>query len=724
MTTLSPTLTALDHLQLVLAGFALAVAAQQGAVWRWEGKRSTARAVVPAACTAAVVFFSNYQALEGGRTPAALDGWLFVRSVSLSLLAITLLPLAGRLSGQRVPKALLGLLVLVLAVRLTAWPTTHLLYRHRLVDGLPAYGPLTAPTGFLVIAIILSYLVFVTWRSSARERVLLGLGVAAALALAAITLLAPESWTIELVTGYVPFPPLISLAALTWLRQGNAFQTAKQLADRQKVLADLGHVALTADLATVEEGARLALAEHSLSPGPQGASGDEFATAVTAVVDATRARVDATEELRRRAMTDELTGLPNRASAAAAIDSALDGNPRADASLAVALCNIDRLREINDIFGHRCGDDVLQEVAHRLRGVARPGDTVARFDGDEFVVVCTGPPGFEAVTELERRLTGVFEQPVATNTVQTSITASIGIVTATAGGNSGINSATILRDAHTAMSDAKSRGGAVIGEFTEKLRSAVVYRADMERRLSGALDRGEIYVDYQPIVSLPARTIVGFEALARWQDGSAVLAPNDWIPIAEATGLIEPIGEHVLSEAMSQLTLWLAAGHEVGVSVNISSRQLASGDLVQHLARHLRPVPPGLLTLEITESLAVDDHAADLLSAARSHGVRVAIDDFGTGYSALGALSRLPIDSLKIDRSLVRRAGRRDGKAVLAAIMAIARSLEFPATAEGLETSREENVLLELGCTLGQGYLYYPPLSTEQTWDALAAGRV
>jgi diguanylate cyclase (GGDEF)-like protein len=648
----------LAELQLVLAGFALLLAAQQASVWHWEGPRSSARLMVSTALATSAVFVTNDAVLRALHSPRRLDVLLLIRAVALAGLALSTLPLAASVTGRTPPRWLALSIAALAAARLALWPWTDLIYAHRVVAGVPAYGPLMMPTSLAVIGLVFGYLCLSAGRGrTERERTLLGLGLLASLVLAVVTDVSGDPIAAEVLTGYVPFPALVSLAALLWTRQLNAFRTVRGLAEKQHRDKD---------------------------------------------------------ELHRRATTDELTGLANRSAIRDVIDHALMTGDGRTSTVVVALCDIDRFRNVNDVHGHPAGDEVLKELARRLTSVARHGDVIGRFGGDEFVVVCTDARADDDIEAFGRRLTAAFERPFLTAHVDASVTASIGIVTAGAGACSSVDADTLLRDADTAMYDAKARGGAVIGQFHDGLRTAVVYRADLEQRLTGALERGEIVVHYQPILSLPERRIIGFEALARWQQGAALIPTEQWIPIAESTALIHEIGEHVLERSVEQLQRWLAAGHRVGISVNVSPRQLSSRRFPDAVRRSLAGgVDPQLLSLEVTESMAVDEHAAGILRQLRRAGVRVALDDFGTGYSALAAVSRLPIDVLKIDKSIVRRVNDRDGQGVLAAVLAMAGSLGLRTIAEGVETAAHESKLIELGCQHVQGFRYSPAVDAE-----------
>ncbi|MCU1593148.1 MAG: hypothetical protein JWO12_540 [Frankiales bacterium] len=712
---------AVSEFQLVLAGFALLLAAQQAIVWRWEGAGSSARLMALTAAATAAVFITGHAAVVALREPDDLDLLLFLRSGALAGLALSTLPLAGTVTTRRTPRWLVAALVLVCGCRLALWPVSNLIYRHQTVGGFPSYGPLMALSGFAVIALVFGYLCACAAGPgpSDRERPVLVGGLIFSMCLAVITLVAGNPIAAEVLSGYVPFPALLAMAGMLWTRQLRAFRTVRELGDNQRVLAELGTLALTAELAVVVAAADAAVADHTAARTTSGRADGEFLVAVGAVLSAAESRRDASALLRRRATTDELTGLANRSRLVEVITDAL-ADP--GSTVDVGLCAIDRFRAVNDMHGHPTGDDVLRQVALRLREGAQGCDLVGRLGGDEFVVVCTNGLGGHDISPFGQRLADAFARPFVIRNVEARITASIGIVTAATSDDRDADADTMLRDADTAMWDAKSRGGADIGQFRDELRSAVVFRSDLERRLTGAVDRGEILVHYQPILTAADRRIVGFEALARWRQGDVLVGPEEWIPIAESTGLIEDIGECVLRQATEQLRQWLGEGHDISVSVNVSPRQLSSRrfpDLVKGCLDG--GIPARRLTLEVTESLAVDEHASRVLAELRHCGVRIALDDFGTGYSALAALSRLPLDVLKIDRSIVRHVAEPDGQALASAIFAIAGTQGLLIVAEGVETSEQESALARLGALHVQGYLYSRPVNAETARQLLHA---
>lgn len=701
-----------NYAQLIVAGAGFMLAMQQGVVWRWEGPKSTARVVVPAALAMAALSVINFMALDSLSNQSEADAWLFARWVAIGLLALSILSLTGSLVGERPPRWLLSATLVVIVVSSALWPSSRLIYRHQFVHGLPSYGSLNLPAEMAIIAIVFGYLCFVALRGRFKTgRSILTLGVAGSLLVALASSLAPESVGSEIGTGYVTLPALVALAGLLWARQTNAFELARRLGRRQQALAELGRLALSSDPTALKLAASQVLTGQSREDHYEDG---EFAQAVEAITESAAARYSAYEEMERRATTDELTGLPNRLSLLALIDRAIAACRRNGSTVAVAMCDIDRLRRVNDVYGHEVGDQILRTVAARLRGALQVGETVGRFGGDVFVLLHTGVNDSDELTELGTRLSRVFDRTDAGSQAGTAITASVGIATFTPGLDTDADAKTLLRDADTAMNDAKSRGGAGIGQFDERLRSGVVYRADLERRLIGAVDRGEIVVHYQPIVALRSGRLVGFEALARWENKGVLMPPLEWIPVAESTGLIDEVGSDVLRQATAQLKEWsAAAGRRLRMSVNVSARQLATDGFLEAVARHTEGLPRRVLTVEVTESLAVDDHAVRMLQELRKHGTRVALDDFGTGYSALAAVSRLPVDELKIDQSIIRRVDHRDGRAIVTAALGIARSLRLSTVAEGIEMSTAQDALIEMGCVYGQGYLFGRPLTAE-----------
>ena len=701
--------------QLVVAGLALMLALEQATVWRWEGQRSPARPVVATALVAAGALAANHATFRLAGSPH-FEAAMFVRTLTLGALVVCTLVLGATLSQQPPRRGLVLGIVAIVLLRISLWPTTDLVYAHRLVDGEPVYGPLTMPTGLLLIVLLFGYLLVTAARGrDSLERTVLTLGVFGSLVLAVTSFVTGDPGVSELLTGYLSLPSLAALSFLVWTRQNHAQLRVLELADRERSLAALSQLALRAPVTTVLEAGARVTRRHTTPPcDPQD---QQFLDAVTGVLTAAAERDRATKELLHRATHDDLTGLPNRSAVQSQVARALTRDGLAT-RVSVALCDLDRFKAVNDVHGHQAGDDVLTVVAKRLAGIVLPCDQLGRFGGDEFAIVCTDSGGGDSVANLAARIQGAFVQPVRTRHVQARITASVGVAT-TDCDQVTFEADSLLRDAGTALHDAKGRGCGTVGVFSDTMRSVLVHRADIERRMAIALGRQEIVVHYQPVLDISTRKIVGFEALARWQQELALVAPAEWIPVVETTDLIHAVGEQVLTQASAQLHRWWTAGRRPQLSVNVSARQLAGPQFVDTMRRSVPAgLPPSAITLEVTESTAVDDHAIALLTTLRDAGSRIALDDFGTGYSALSAVARLPIDVIKIDQSITRRVANPDGQALVSATLAIAAALGLDVVAEGVETEDQHLRLLELGCPRGQGYLYSRPV------DAAAATRM
>jgi diguanylate cyclase len=724
--------------QLGIAGLAAMSGLQQAAVWRWEGSRSSARQVAVAAAASVAVLVSNAGLLSGvhGSSAPAL---FLIRATALAVLILSVLPLADVLSEYHPPRLLAyGILGLVLA-RLVLQFSTDLVYAHRFDGGLPEYGPLSTPTGLLVIGGLFAYLVIIAAHGRTdRERAVLASGILGSLVIAVFSFATADRALGELLTGYLTLPSLGGITALIWMRQNHAQRQVSRFAHRQHALANLSWVALSEPLADVLLAARVAVITHLPAarlaealaaierpgvgtsqqvPGGMADHDQEFVRAVTNVVAAARGRQASSEELEQRATHDELTGLPNRGRIRLLIDDALVG-AGARTGVAVALCNLDRFRTVNDAYGHPSGDQILRLVADRLLETAWPCDHVGRFGSDEFVVICTDPAGVDSVDGLSDRIHTLFQRPIHTETLPVTVTASVGLVLARRD-DMNVDADTLLRDAATAAHDAKARGAAT-GRFHRELRTAVVYRADIEQRLVGAVGRGEIVVHYQPIVDLLTHAVTGFEALARWSQAGRLVPPAEWIPVAETTEIIHEIGEHVLVTAARQTAEWHAVANPVGISVNVSARQLAAVRLERAILAALEFIPAGALTIEVTESMALEELAHRALRTFQDRGIRIALDDFGTGFSALASVARLPIDTIKIDQSITRRVNHPDGTALVSATIAIAKALNLTVVAEGVETIDQHRAITALGCRLAQGYLYGRPVDAVAATDLLS----
>jgi diguanylate cyclase (GGDEF)-like protein len=423
-----------------------------------------------------------------------------------------------------------------------------------------------------------------------------------------------------------------------------------------------------------------------------------------------------------QAFHDSLTGLPNRAAFLDRLEHALAIAERSGSEVGVLFLDLDRFKTVNDSLGHTAGDELLVAVADRLQSCLRDGDTPARFGGDEFAVLLEGVGGSEEAELVAGRVLEKMRSPFNVHGRQLKVSASVGISTATRRG------ADVLRDADLAMYRAKTSGRDRHAVFEPEMHEALVEQLELEADLRRAVDRDEFVVHYQPIVDLASGDILGAEALVRWDHPTrGLLAPGAFIPLAEETQLIVPIGRRVLREACLQAARWLARHGELTMAVNLSGTQLAQRDLVRDVADALRDsgLPAKHLTLEITETVLMgdDDATMNRLRELKALGVRLAVDDFGTGYSSLQYLRDFPLDILKVAKSFVDGiADEAQGAALARAIVELGDSCDLDVVGEGIELSEQREGLLELGCRLGQGFLFARPADPE-TIDALLGER-
>jgi diguanylate cyclase (GGDEF)-like protein len=440
-------------------------------------------------------------------------------------------------------------------------------------------------------------------------------------------------------------------------------------------------------------------------------------------------RHEAEQRLAHRALHDPLTELPNRTLFFDRLEQALYRASRSPGSVAVMFIDVDRFKVINDSLGHEAGDEVIRAVAALLESSVRPGDTVARFGGDEFVVCCEEVADAASARAIAERFAQRLQRPFGIAGREFAVTLSIGI--ALTGHHRDARADDLLRLADAAMYRVKERGGDGFEVATgTELDPDILDQLDLEGGLRRAIENEGLRVHYQPEIDLTTGAVVGFEALLRWEDphrGS--VPPMRFIPLAEQTGLIVPLGRWVLEAACRQVAEWQARqgpdDAPLWVSVNLSGRQLAEPDVADHVASALAAsgLDGGSLWLEITETVLMTDvdAATRTLEALRALGVHIAVDDFGTGWSSLLYLKRFPVEALKIDRSFVDGLGRdRDDTSIVAAVVSLAHSLGLLAVAEGVETEEQLDGLRALDCDLGQGFRWARPMTPDQVTAWLA----
>ena len=431
------------------------------------------------------------------------------------------------------------------------------------------------------------------------------------------------------------------------------------------------------------------------------------------------------EQLRHSALHDALTGLPNRSLLLDRLDQVIQrGRRDPERQFALLFLDLDRFKTINDSLGHLTGDHLLVGIARRLQAIVRGSDTVARLGGDEFVILLDGITDSSSATSLAHRIHEALAEPFHLNGHELVASTSIGILIGSGGYE---HPEEILRDADAAMYRAKALGRGRHEIFSDPLHQEALERLQLESDLRRALEREEFTLHYQPIASLDQRQIIGAEALVRWLHPTrGIVSPLDFIPIAEETGLIEPLGRWVLRTACDQLRRWHALGHDqLMIAVNISVRELKAPGFVEVVAATLQEsgLPGERLILELTESAYIEDAAITrgVVRRLQALGVQIAFDDFGTGYSSLGYLRRFQVNRIKIDRSFVRDMTQdANDMAITGALIAMARRLNIAVTAEGVETEEQLALLQAHECDSVQGNLIGRPVPGEEFTALLA----
>jgi diguanylate cyclase (GGDEF)-like protein/PAS domain S-box-containing protein len=420
-------------------------------------------------------------------------------------------------------------------------------------------------------------------------------------------------------------------------------------------------------------------------------------------------------DLRHKVLHDDLTGIPNRVLFRDRVEHAIRSrNARPDGVSAVLFIDVDDFKTVNDGLGHDVGDEFLKVIAFRLEQFVRSSDTAARLGGDEFGVLFEELNTIDDVLNAAQRLLAVVNQPFEFGRREIAVSASIGVALI----ENDVTSDVLLRNADVAMYHAKHSGKSRIKLFDDSLYETAFERLELKSDLAYALERNELYLNYQPLISIATGQLVGFEALMRWTHPTrGFVSPATFIPLAEETGMIVPIGQWALEEAIGQLATWRAElGCEVGMSVNVSPRQLQEEGLVEAVGSIIsaNDIDPKWVTLELTESAGLDDVTKrNRLIGLRNLGCEIAADDFGTGFATYAALQQLPFTNVKIDRSLITGLSSNDGKAhaQVRSIIQMGHALGFTITAEGIEESRQADALVTLGADKAQGYLFGKPMS-------------
>jgi diguanylate cyclase (GGDEF)-like protein/PAS domain S-box-containing protein len=457
----------------------------------------------------------------------------------------------------------------------------------------------------------------------------------------------------------------------------------------------------------------------------------DFLTAVAHVLAGAIERLRVERQMRHDALHDSLTGLPNRSLLLDRMHQALARATREGGRIALLFVDLDNLKVLNDSLGHQAGDELLRAIGPRLHDQLRASDTVARFGGDEFAVVCEDVDDIEQAIGIAERIVGAFEEPFIVDGEPRFGSVSVGVVVTEPGIPRG--AAELLSDADAAMYRAKERGRGRFEVFDAGLRDRITARLQVEADLRRALEgEGRLWVAYQPYYRLPGRHVAGVEALVRWDHPErGNVSPADFIPVAEESGLVIPLGARVLRAACEQVARWQreTGHHGLRLTVNVSARQMASPDFVDTVQEILADtgLHPDSLGLEITERLLLEETPTTALTIEllQALGVRLLLDDFGTGYSSLRYLQRYPLDGLKVDRAFVSGLGDEgDGDgAIVEAIVGMARALGMGVIPEGVETEGQLERLCALGCDHAQGFLLSRPLPADEI-ESLLRSRV
>jgi len=722
--------------QSVVAGFVLALCVPQWTWWRRDRDRAGSGWLLVWTSTIVALVLAS-AVLDAVPVGPAGDAVLFVRAQALAACVVVTLPAVRAVVGGPPLRPFVLAACAGFVLRAVLWLTTDLVAVHG-TGAAVVRGPLAAPSSLVPLAVVGTYvLLCVRGLPRTRRRTVLAWTSLLSGALLAVPSLLPVGeWTRPV--GVIWTVPLASVLTALAVRRLGVTEPDTGLEHRiRDTLAEVGDAARrTSDpvalLACAQQAARDLLGDTTVVATTRQLTPRRFATTfewadgspidrrsrgvlddLARIVSVATERTALTRELEQAALTDPLTGLPNRHGLDRDLARILPRASEDKTRVAVLYCDMDGFKVENDLHGHVWGDELLVRTAGHLRACAVAGDVVARFGGDEFVLVTERAGAEEELVELARRIrhglgTGGGERPMPRLSVGVAVWCPL----------TGGSPDDLLRQADTAMLEGKrNRSGVVV--FDEALRARMRAAEELRRDLDGALVDDEFAVHFQPVVESRTMRIVGVEALARWQHAGRTRMPGEWLDFAEDTGLIVPIGRRVLGLARD-------GAHAMGlpVMVNVAARQLAEPLFVEHLVADWGTGDWADLTLEITESALLQDlpHVLRSLSSLRARGARIAIDDFGTGYSSFARLASLPVDVLKIDRAFVDRVTTDEGRAVITAIVSLAAAYRLEVVAEGVETLDQLEGLVELGVPKVQGYLLGRPASGRPAAVTLPAG--
>lgn len=717
----------LTVVQCVVAGVVVGLVAMETGAWRGELRRSGVRwgSAWSLALAAVCLFNGLYALVAPGPAARAL---LFARFVAFAA-AIVLAPPAVRAytCGPRV-RLLATVLLAWFAAAGVLWWTTPLLLTDVTPGGLPDYGPLLPVVELIPVALVGAYLLRAV---RGLEITTAGAYVAAGSVVAVVAVVAgavaPTAPGAELARGLWVVPLVAGLEVLAASRVGAVRRAADRRARMRDAIASVSNAAWlvhTPDelLDTARIQCRELLGDPSIEGTLRPLSRDRFVTEfysadgrsllpdeqsflrdLARVVSNAAERHTLTTKLREAAYTDALTGLHNRPALDRRLAAVLGKAEVESTRVGVLFCDLDGFKHANDMRGREWGDRLLRRVATQLAEVVGPGAFVARHGGDDFVVVIERAPDDTELLALARRVHHRFEY-LTHRVPATPLT--VGVAAWRPGEVKDVDA--LVRGADLAMISAK-RGGKGAAFYDELLRGEFHERTTKRRELEDAIGAGDIVVHFQPLTDAETLEVVGLEALARWRRHGELVLPQEWLPLAEETGLIVEIGRQVFAAARTA-----SEKYDLPVAVNVAARQLDEADFVRHVEQSWGPGAWRRLTIEVTESALLHDdaHARAALATLAARGARIALDDFGTGYNSLSRLAELPVHVIKVDRSFVHASDTPEGRAVLRAVLAVARAHGLDVVAEGVERAEELTTLVGMGVGTVQGFMLGRPAPT------------